>query len=304
MPKKPSPRPFLWGGAIYLTCLMLAFLAGHQEKRAIETGQLPPLPIVNAGPSGFPIIPVAYFFSAVIILGIVLFLIPISKLRLFLRLLFAFAFAWGSFILFWLLLQHGPPALVSFPTVASASVALGIAVIWLLFPLIWFHDILLALTLVSMAALFGAIFSPWTVVVIMAVVAVYDFIAVRLGYMQWMTQKLSESDTLPAFFVPARPGDWNSSIKGPALKRLFEERSEKDYSVLGGGDVAFPLLLVMAVYHTDGMEKAIVVAFSSLLGLAAAYVIHLTVMKGKATPALPPIFILSLLGVLAIRLWT
>lgn len=302
MPKKPSLRPFLWAGAIYVACLSLAFLAAHKERHAIETGQIPPLPVMNAGPSGFPIIPIAYFFGAVAILGIVLFLIPISKLRLLLRLLFGFAFAWGSFILFWLLLQHGPPTLVSFPTLASGLLALGISILWLLFPVIWFHDTLLAFALVSMAVVFGAIFTPWTVVIIMAIVALYDLVAVRLGYMQWMTQKLSESDTLPAFFVPARSADWKSSLKGPALKKLFEEKAEKDFSVLGGGDISFPLLLAMAVFHTDGTAKAIVVAFSSLVGLAAAYTIHLTLMKGKATPALPPIFVCSLLGMLAIRL--
>ncbi|MDO8472662.1 MAG: presenilin family intramembrane aspartyl protease [Dehalococcoidia bacterium] len=301
MAKKPGPRPFIWAGAIYVVCLALAFLATYQEKHGIDTGQIPPLPVITAGPLGFPIIPILYFFAATAILGLILFLIPISKLSLLLRVLFGFAFSWGSFILFWLFLQHGPPTVISFPTLASGMLALGLGILWLLFPIIWFHDLLLGFTLVSMASFFGAIFTPWTVVIVMAVVALYDFLAVRFGYMQWMTQKLSESDTLPAFFVPARPGDWNSSLRGPALKKLFEEKAEKDFYVLGGGDIAFPLLLAMSVFFVNGAEKAVIVSASSLVGLGAAYAIHLTIMKGKATPALPPIFVFSLLGVLAVR---
>lgn len=294
-----AARPFFWSGLIFIVCLALSFLTIHKEQRGIQTGQIPPPPTITAGQAGFP---VAYFFVAVALIGIVLFLIPVSRLRLVLRALFGFAFAWGSFIMFWLLLQHGPPGTASPATIASASIALGAGVAWLLAPRIWFHDSLLAFTLVSMASVFGAIFSPWTVVIIMAIVSLYDFLAVRFGYMQWMARKLSESDTLPAFVVPRVRADWNSSLKGPSIKKLFStERAEREFSVLGGGDIGFPLLLAISVLYTAGVVPGVTVAVFALLGLVAAYAVHIVLMKGRATPALPPIFLLSFAGFLLVH---
>lgn len=291
-------RPFLWSGMIFLVCLALSFYAAHREKQSIEQGQIPPLPNVSAGQAGYPLV---YFFAVVVLLGIVLFLIPISKLRLVLRVAFGFAFAWGSFIMFWLLLQHGPPSILSLATIAAASIAVAVGMVWLFVPRIWFHDALLVFTLVSMASVFGAIFSPWTVIIIMSFISVYDFLAVRFGYMQWMTQKLSESDTLPAFLIPKKPADWNASLKGPSLKKLFAEKAQREFSVLGGGDIGFPLLLAVSVLYTLGLAAGLTVAGFSLLGLVAAYAVHLFLMQGKPTPALPPIFALSFLGFLLVH---
>ncbi|MBI2957649.1 MAG: hypothetical protein HYY32_02280 [Chloroflexi bacterium] len=298
MKPKEQALPFLWSGLIYVLCLGLAYLAVRSETRAIETGQIPPLPTVSAGQAGFPI---AYFFAVVVLLGVFLFLIPVSRLKLVLRVLFGFAFAWGSFVLFWLLLQHSPPATLNSVTIIAAVAALAVAAVWLWRPAIWLHDILLMFTLVSMASVFGVIFSPWTAIVIMAMISVYDFIAVRFGYMQWMARKLSESDTLPAFFVPYSAGNWNASLKAAALKRLFERAGEKEFSVLGGGDIGFPLLLVVSVLDTSGPGKGMIVAGFSLMGLAAAYLVLILVMKGRPTPALPPIFALSLAGFLLVN---
>ena len=284
MKHKADFTPFLWSGAIFLICLGLALLATRREIDVIETGQIG-VPSVSAGP------PLIYFFGLVVLLGVILFLIPISKLRLALRILFGLSFSWGTLILIWLF--------VPFPV--AAAVAAGAGLGWLLKPQIWLHNLLLVLTLTSLGSVFGLIFSPWTVALIMSVIAVYDFLAVRFGYMQWMAQKLSESDTLPAFFIPKKIADWKSSLKGPALKRLFDDKVEKEFSILGGGDIGFPLLLAVSVMFVSGIPRALVVAAFSLLGLVSAYLIHILYMKGKATPALPPIFLSSLVGLLVVR---
>ncbi len=233
-----------------------------------------------------------YFFAVVIVLGIILFLIPMSALRNVLRIIFAFLFAWGIFIalVFW----------IHFTIAVIIAVAVGL--IWLFVPRVWLHNLAMILAMVSLGAVFGRMISPWTAMILLLVIAVYDFFAVRFGYMLWLTKKMSESISLPAFFIPRYMSEWNASLKENGVTRLIEEKpSERDFSILGGGDIAFPLLLVSSVYFAYGFNNAILVAGFSLVGLIGAYWIQAVFIKGKPMPALPPIAILSLIGILIIR---
>jgi presenilin-like A22 family membrane protease len=157
------------------------------------------------------------------------------------------------------------------------------------------------LTLVSLGAVFGTLFSPWSVILVMLVIAVYDFFSVKFGYMQWMARKLSESETLPAFFIPSKLADWKARIKGSEVKNILQDKGEKQFSILGGGDIFFPLWLSSAVWFASGVKTTLITAGFSFLGLITAYLIHYFIMKGKATPALPSIFLLSLIGLLIAR---
>jgi presenilin-like A22 family membrane protease len=158
------------------------------------------------------------------------------------------------------------------------------------------------LALVSLGAVFGRLISPWTAIILISALALYDFLSVRFGYMLWITNKLTESSTLPAFIIPQTVVEWNSSLKKSDYSKLAEEESfERKYSILGGGDVGFPLLLVSSSYFGYGFTDAIIVAAFTLLGLLCAYWIQATVLKGKPMPALPPIAVLSLIALLIVR---
>jgi presenilin-like A22 family membrane protease len=78
------------------------------------------------------------------------------------------------------------------------------------------------------------------------------------------------------------------------------ELLDRKYSILGGGDIGFPLLLSSSVYFAYGFNNALLVAMFSLLGLVGAYMIQATFLKGKPMPALPPIAVLSLVGLLIV----
>ncbi len=233
-----------------------------------------------------------YFFAVVIVLGIVLFLIPMSALKKVLRTIFAFLFAWGIFIalVFW----------VHIAIAITAAVIVGL--IWLFLPRVWLHNLAMMLAMVSLGAVFGRMISPWTAMILLLIIAVYDFLAVRLGYMLWLTKKMSQSVSLPAFFIPRYISEWNASLKENSVAGLIEEKpAERDFSILGGGDIAFPILLVSSVYFAYGFTDAILVAGFSLVGLIGAYWIQAVFIKGKPMPALPPIATLSLIGILIVR---
>jgi len=153
------------------------------------------------------------------------------------------------------------------------------------------------LAMVALGEVFGRLISPWTAMILLAVLAVYDYLAVRFGFMMWMANKLSSSSTLPAFIIPYRPSDWSANLKKADIPNLSEQKAEeRKYSILGGGDIGFPVLLAASVYSARDVRAALVVAAFSLVGLLGAYWIQAKFAKGKAVPALPPIAVMSLIG--------
>jgi presenilin-like A22 family membrane protease len=118
----------------------------------------------------------------------------------------------------------------------------------------------------------------------------------------WMAKKLSEADTLPAFILPKKINDWKMNLRGASFKKLFEdEAAEREFSLLGGGDLGFPLAFVVAVYFAKGFNGALVVAGATLAGLILAYAIQIYILKGKPLPAIPPISFMAIIGFLIIN---
>ncbi len=314
MKRKIRFNPAYWGTLFFITAQILTFCIVSRMDGFLQTNNIyippqsspeiisfwPQPPLATPTPGAEVAAPfwtslgpiLIYFFAVVIVLGIVLFLIPMSALRNVLRIIFAFLFAWGIFIalVFWV------------PITIAVTVAVAVGLTWFFVPKVWLHNVAMILTMVSLGAVFGRMISPWTAMILLLVIAVYDFFAVRFGYMIWLTKKLSESNTLPAFFIPRFMSQWKDKLKENGVAKLVEEKpSERDFSILGGGDIAFPLLLVSSVYFAYGFNNAILVAVFSLVGLIGAYWIQAVFIKGKPMPALPPIAALSLIGLLIAR---
>ena len=304
--------PVYWSIIFFIIAQMLTFLVVIRESEFLivkhiyvppvtpEAVVIWPQPVQPAPPgetqapnvgSLGPI--VIYFATVVVVLGIVLFIVPVSALKLILRIVFALLFAWGIFIILYIF---------RVPAVPSFILAAAVGITWVVVPRVWLHDSVMILSMVSLGAVFGRLISPWTAMILILALAVYDFLAVRFGYMVWMVKKLAESSTLPAFVIPKNAAEWSSSLKEPAFTGLVDEKpGDRDYSILGGGDIGFPLLLVSSVYFGYGFGDALLVSVFSLLGLIGAYWIQATFLKEKPVPALPPIAITSLIALLIVR---
>jgi presenilin-like A22 family membrane protease len=279
--------PFLWSGLVMVLALALTLYVAVREKLFLEANQVVS-PDISLGPI------IIYFFGVVAVLALVLFIIPLSKLRLVFRVLFTVMFAWGVFVVAALLL---PPA-VAYPVAIIAGIT------WLFWVRIWLHDLLLLITLAGAGSVFGFLFSPWTFMIFMLVIAVYDVVAVRFGFMVWMADKLSESDTLPAFIFPRQVRDWKQHLKSVRFRDLEKVESDKrEYSILGGGDIGFPLMLTVSVFFETDLASAMLVGGLALVGLMSAFLIQWLWLKGKPMPALPPIAFLSLVGLLITSLY-
>lgn len=234
-----------------------------------------------------------YFLVAAGVMGLVLSLIPPSVLRVVIRLLFALVFSWGTFII-----------LVFFvPLAFAAGGAFLVGAVWFLVPRVWFHDAVLILALVSLGAVFGRFITPWTAMILIGALAIYDYLAVRFGFMVWVADRLSQTSALPALIIPRSAHEWGSSLKKPGITNVVEAKpAEREYSILGGGDIAFPGLLTASVYFSQGLAPGIIMALAGAVGLGAAYLIQSVFLKGKAMPALPPIAVCVLIGLIIIQL--
>lgn len=282
MRPRPAANPVVLALAILAVCLGVTYFVAFQEQAYLLQNEigLPDEPAWAA---------LIYFAFGVVFIGAVLFFVPRRWLRVIMKSLFTLAYGWGVFICL--------AFVVPWPW--SLVLAIAVAAAWLLRPTVWLHTLVMLFTMAGAAAVFGSLFSPWTFVVVMLIISVYDVLAVRFGYMVWMAQRLSESTSLPAFVIPRTASGWRNSLSTFTFQDQAEkEPAERQFSVLGGGDIAFPLVLVVSVLFNLGPMKSLVVAAFTFIGLAAAFWIQARFLKGKPMPALPPISAAAILGFL------
>ncbi|MGA9695482.1 MAG: presenilin family intramembrane aspartyl protease, partial [Dehalococcoidales bacterium] len=204
----------------------------------VATGQVTQTPAQSAlGPI------LIYFLSVVIVLGGVLFFIPLSALKTVFKVIFAFLYFWSIFVI----------TIIWLPLIASLGIALFFGLLWFFYPRVWLQSLVMLLAMVALGEVFGRFISPWTAMALLLALAVYDFLAVRFGYMMWMVKKMSGSSSLPAFVIPYKAADWKDSMKKSEVSDLVEQKAEeRKYSILGGGDIGFPVLLVSSIYFAHG----------------------------------------------------
>lgn len=287
MIKKIISAPAFWSCLLLILAEVIAFSIVPRQKTFVEVYNFP-------SPQVGVQFPLVYFFVAVIVIGLLLFFVPVSKLRLLLTILFTLIFVWGIFIVFNLIFPTSISIFISTPIAILSGIA------WFFKPKIWLHNILLLLALVSLGLVFGYLAAPWTAMLLLIIIAVYDFLAVKFGYMMWMAEKLSESDVLPAFVIPKNIRNWNLNLKKAGFKKLFEDRAEKEFSLLGGGDIGFPLLLAVSILFIYGIASGIIICAFTVIGLVGAYAAQAFLFKGKPTPGLPTIALACLIGFLIV----
>jgi len=281
---KSKLSPFFWSALVMVLALVLALANARQGEIFFEEQDF-----VSPDISILPII--AYFFGVVIVISLILFFIPLSKLRLVFRVLFALMFGWGVLIM----------AGFSLPMPVAYTLAAIGGIAWLFWARIWLHNVLLLVTLSGAGSVFGYLFSPLTFMIFMLIIAVYDLLAVRFGFMVWMADRLSESESLPAFIFPKKLRDWMLKLRSVSVSDLSGKKSEeREHSILGGGDIGFPLMLAVSVFYQTGLASGIVIGAFALVGLMGAFLIQLIWLKGKPMPALPPIAFASLIGFLVV----
>jgi len=280
----PRIDPFLDEQDIYIPTQPSTPIAWWPGEVTLPDGEIVEVPAHSAlGPI------LIYIFTAAAVIGLTLSKIPLTALKVLLRLLFALLFSWGAFI--------GTAFYLPLPLAVAIAIVFG--TLWFVIPLIWLHNLVLILAISSLGAVFGRFITPWTAMAIILALAIYDFLAVRFRYMLWMADRLSQINALPALIIPKNNSEWNFNLK--KREKIIEvNAAEREYSILGGGDIAFPCLLTASVYFAQGWKPAAIIAVLGLLGLVSVYAIQAIFLKGKPMPALPPIAAFTLVGLLII----
>lgn len=199
--------------------------------------------------------------------------------------------------------------LVVFPTGwiydAMAFILPGILILLVYRVYEWYTVNLVGIILTSsIGALLGVSLAPEILVLIMIGLIVYDFIVVKWGGMVRVAEATLEMD-IPAMFAAPKGG--KASLREVKTKITTEEREELGFTLIGLGDIAFPIALSASLYARGGLERvfgfiprhillSLITSFSALLGLIL--VIIVVERSRKAQPGLPYINGLALIGYL------
>jgi presenilin-like A22 family membrane protease len=160
---------------------------------------------------------------------------------------------------------------------------------WIKRPIVLNQNLLIIFSLAGIGASLGLSLKPESVILILIVLSVYDVIAVyKTKHMVKIAKDMIEAGTILGLVFPFEPIGLLRSTK--EIKP-----GEGKFLVLGGGDVALPLIFSVSLIKI-GIWKSFLVAFFSLLGLFANFLLFIFQKERRAIPALPLISLFSIVG--------
>ncbi len=167
---------------------------------------------------------------------------------------------------------------------------------WVKKPNVLNQDLLMVFGIAGISSILGLGLKPEPIVFILILFSIYDFVAVyKTKHMVEMAKEMIEQKTIFGFVIPQDIFSFRES--------LLNVQPGGKFLVLGGGDVALPLLFSVSLLPSGFLNSIIVAAFS-LLGLFISFYIFTHQKVRRPIPALPPIAFFSIIGFLLIRiLW-
>jgi len=198
--------------------------------------------------------------------------------------IFILAVFWGSALLFSLWILD-----------IFALFLAGILIFWWLKrPTILVHNLCIIFGIAGGGSILGLRLEPLIVVALLIILSIYDFIAVNITkHMIKMAKEMIESRAILAFIVPSKISDFKENLKTVKPRGKF--------LILGGGDIAFPLLLCTSLV-SEGTLNSLIVALFALFGLFFSFWIFTSQKIRRPIPALPPIALFLIIGFLITRL--
>jgi presenilin-like A22 family membrane protease len=166
---------------------------------------------------------------------------------------------------------------------------------WLKKPSVLNQDILMILGIVGTGSILGLSLKPEFIILLLIIFSIYDFIAVyKTKHMVKMAKEMIEERAILAFIIPLNIPGFKENLE---KVQFPAESGERKFLILGGGDVAFPLIFSSSLIPL-GISKSLIVALFSLIGLFANFLFFFKQKERKPIPALPPIALFSITGYL------
>ena len=191
----------------------------------------------------------------------------------------------------------------SMPCLFSGMTDLAIVALIIALPLTFFkifkrnilvHNATELLVYPGLAAIFVPILNVWTIIVLLLIISVYDMYAVwkskfMVGLAKYQIQNLK---IFTGFFIPYLTKNQLLNYRKAKVKGK-KSRVKVSLAILGGGDVAFPLVFAGVMLRTAGLVPALIIVAFSTIALMALFAYS---RKGKFYPAMPFITAGCLIG--------
>jgi len=267
-------RIFFWEAVMFSLCLGLGIIT------ALKLGKFLEIQKVSLSPVSFWQFLFYFLFATFFILAVCFFLKFKKRKGAIFKAIFVLAVFGGGLICLSLWMFD-----------ALALILLSILIFkWFKKPVVVLHNTIVILGLAGVGAILGLRMTPWLVVALLIILSVYDFIAVyKTKHMVKMAKQMLAEQAILGFVIPQKISDFKESLK--------EIKSGGKFLILGGGDVAFPLVLCVSLLP-EGIINSLIVGVFAFIGLFVSFYFFISQKTRKPIPALPPIALFSIIGFL------
>lgn len=192
------------------------------------------------------------------------------------------------------------------PEVFALVISLIVAFFKVLKPNVIIHNISEILIYGGISAIFAPIFNIGSAILLLVFISIYDIIAVwKSKHMVKLAKFQTKSNLFAGLTIPysakAKPAPVKENVnKGKTADKGSQEKGRT--AILGGGDIAFPLLFTSVVmkeliYSGNAFPVVNSLIISVIVTVALGFLLFNT-QKGRFYPAMPFISIGCLLGYL------
>ncbi|MCD6414469.1 MAG: hypothetical protein J7L23_02460 [Candidatus Diapherotrites archaeon] len=239
--------------SIFLVFLATQLLGLYLAAKYISIEQVQPVEEAS-----FSLILFAY-----IIVTTAIVLIVIKYIKRTLKLLEAFVIFFSSFVFFELLfLGLIPDAYID---AIAVTLALGLVILRKFNREYWTQDLAFTVSIIGAGALLGAMVGFLPAITLIAIITVYDVIAVFwTKHMVVMAKEIVKQKLAFTMAIPTK-------------EHVYQ---------LGGGDLALPLVLNVSILRSFGLISALSAICGSMLGLALLFA-YLSTHAKRPLPAMP-----------------
>lgn len=150
-------------------------------------------------------------------------------------------------------------------------------------PNMYLHNISELFIYSGIAVIFVPVMNIFSVVMLLIIISIYDMYAVwKSKHMVKLAEFQKDTNVFAGLSIPYTVKE-TKTIK--PLKKTVKIESEKaTTAVLGGGDIAFPLLFSGVILKTIGIFPALIVSIFTAIALS---ILLIQSEKGKYYPAMP-----------------
>lgn len=281
--KKTQISFIFWEIILFSLTLFLGIATSFRISRFMSIGiQQASIPPINPWQFIF-----SFAVGTLLILSVIFFIKSKTKKGIIFKVLFIFVIFWGILLTLDIWLES---FFSTFGAIISLLLAIYLIFLLLKRPSVLIHNICMILGISGVGAILGLRIASETMVLFLIIFSIYDFIAVyKTKHMVAMAKEMVEHKAILAFIVPPKMSDFKGNIA--------EVKPGGKFLILGGGDIAFPLMLCSSLISKN-VFSSLIVAIFSIIGFLFSFFIFVNQKERKPIPALPPIALFSILGYL------